>query len=198
MGKVKIDTQSGPTPLFGAYPTVLVGAIVDGQPDFTAVAWTGVAASFPPAITVALQPHRHSLKGIKQNIGFSVNIPSVNLVNETDYCGLNSGKNPDKAVDCGFKVFYGKNKNAPLIEQCPLNHALEVLQIVNLGSHELVIGRVVETFITAECLVDGKLDPDKITPFLFTGSGYYGLGEKIGQPFKCGWVVRPEGKRSPG
>jgi hypothetical protein len=38
MGKIKMEIKSGPSPLLGAYPTVIVGVNVDGRPDFTTVA----------------------------------------------------------------------------------------------------------------------------------------------------------------
>ena len=70
----------GPLPMLCPIPTVLVGAMVYGKPDFAAVAWTGVAASNPVSVTIALQPHRYSLKGIYQNRTFSINVPSIDLV----------------------------------------------------------------------------------------------------------------------
>ena len=172
----------------------MIGVNVDGKPDFTTVAWTGVAASVPPSITIALQHHRHSLKGVRQNMSFSVNIPSAELVKETDYCGLASGARVDKAADCGFSVFYGKLKNAPFIEQCPINHACEVIQILNLGSHELIVGRIVESHASEECLVKGRPDPAKVKPFLFAGFGYYGIGEHLGDAFRCGVGINPKAK----
>ena len=78
----------GPQTLLWPHPATLVGSHVDGKPDFVAVAWTGVAASAPPAVTIALQHRRYSLKGIYQNRTFSVNIPSREQVRETDYCGI--------------------------------------------------------------------------------------------------------------
>ena len=77
MAKIKLESKTGPLPILGFYPTILIGANVDDKPDFTTVAWTGVAASVPPSITIALQHHRHSLKGVRQNMSFSVNIPSA-------------------------------------------------------------------------------------------------------------------------
>ena len=113
MGKIKLkEAAAGPLPILGFYPTIMIGVNVDDKPDFTTVAWTGVAASVPPHITIALQHHRHSLKGVRQHKAFSVNIPSGDQVKETDYCGLASGATVDKATDCHFKVFYGKLKNA--------------------------------------------------------------------------------------
>ena len=194
MAKTKMELKSGRMPMLGHYPTIMIGVTFDGKPDFTTVAWTGVAASVPPAITIALQHHRHSLKGVRQNMAFSVNIPSAELVKETDYCGLASGARIDKAADCGFTVFYGASKNVPFIEECPINHACEVVQILNLGSHELIVGRIVESHISEECLTDGKPDMGKVNAIAFTGTGYYTIGERIGDAFRCGISVNPKAK----
>src|SRR5512139_1024723 len=194
MGKVKLEHKAGPLPILGVYPTIMIGVNVEGQPDFTTVAWTGVAASVPPSVTIALQHHRHSLKGVRQHMVFSVNVPSVSQVKETDYCGMASGKRIDKAGDCKFTVFFGKLPNAPLIEQCPINHACEVVQILNLGSHELIVGKIVESFVSEECLVDGRPDPSKVRPFVFSGPAYYAIGEYLGDAFRCGKEINPKAR----
>lgn len=189
MKKVKM----GAHPMLWPHPTVLVGADVDGKPDFAAVAWTGVAAGTPPAIAIALQHVRYSLKGIRQNLAFSVNIPSRELVKETDYCGLISGAKTDKVRDCNFKVFYGKTAGAPLIEQCPINIECEVLHIINLGSHALVIGKVVETHVSEDCLTDGQPDVAKVKPFAFIPAKYYAIGEAFADAFSVGREIRSKG-----
>ena len=193
MTKTTLGQQ--PMPLIWPHPTVLVGAITDGQADFAAVAWTGVAASNPAAVTIALQPHRHSLKGIYQNRTFSVNIPSVDLVKETDYCGMVSGRDTDKVKDCNFEVFYGNIKTAPLIEQCPINLECEAMHFLNLGSHILVVGKVVETHISEECLTDGKPDITKVKPFAFGPMKYHVIGEAFADAFKVGWEIKPKAKK---
>ena len=145
--------------------------------------------------------HHHSAaasaslpKGRPTAYGFSVNIPSADQVKETDYCGLASGARIDKAEDCGFTVFYGKLKNVPFIEQCPINHACEVVQILNLGSHELIVGRIVESHVSEDCLTDGRPDPAKVKPFLFAGFGYHAVGEYLGRAFHCGKEINPKAK----
>jgi flavin reductase (DIM6/NTAB) family NADH-FMN oxidoreductase RutF len=191
MTKINVELGKGPPAMLSASLTVMVGTLVDGGPDFVTVAAIGVAASNPPALSIALQPHRYSLKGIRQNMTFSVNVPSVDLVKETDYCGIASGSKTDKVKDCNFKVFYGKVKTAPLIEQCPINHACEVIQEINLGSHCFLIGRIVETHLTEECLTEGRLDATKIKPFFFGSRKYFSLGGFIAEPFKVGNEVKP-------
>lgn len=74
----------GPQTLVYPMPALLVGANVDGKPNFMVVAWGGIANGEPPMISVAIRHQRYTLKGIRQNMTFSVNIPSVDLVKETD------------------------------------------------------------------------------------------------------------------
>jgi flavin reductase (DIM6/NTAB) family NADH-FMN oxidoreductase RutF len=182
--------KMGPHPMLWPHPTTLVGADVDGKPDFAAVAWAGVAASTPPAVAIALQHPRYSLKGIRRNLSFSVNIPSRELVKETDYCGLISGKKTDKVADCNFKVFYGKTPGAPLIEQCPINLECQVRHILNMGSHALVIGEVVETHVSEDCLTEGEPDITKVKPFIFVPGKYHAIGDAFADAFSIGKEIK--------
>ncbi len=185
MKKVTLGAQT----LLYPMPAFLIGANVAGRANFMTAAWSGIANSNPPMVTVALQHHRHTLKGIKENGTFSINVPTENQVKETDYCGIVSGTKQDKAADCGFAVFYGLLKTAPLIEQCPLNLECKVVHILNLGSHALVVGQIEETHVSEGCTTGGLPDATKVRPIIY-GSGsekrYYGLGAPLAQAFSAG------------
>jgi flavin reductase (DIM6/NTAB) family NADH-FMN oxidoreductase RutF len=179
----------GPQTWLYPEPTVLVGANVSDKPNFAAVAWTGIVCGEPPMISVALRHIRHTLKGIRQNMTFSVNIPSADMAKETDYCGLISGAKTDKVRDCRFKIFYGSLKTAPLIQQCPVNLECEVQHILNLGSHALIIGKITETYISEDCLTREKPDIKKIRPIVYTprpAPRYHAVGEAIAKAFSIG------------
>ena len=189
MAKVKIEQKTSVYPM----PAFLIGANVDGKPNFMTAAWSGIGGSEPPVITVGIRHMRHTLKGIRQNMTFSVNVPSVDLVKETDYCGIDSGSKVDKVAACNFKVFYGSLKTAPLIEQCPVNLECTVMHLLDIGSHMLVVGRIEEVYASEDCLTDGKLDIDKIRPISFTAlpeHGYRLPGEKVGMAFNIGLELR--------
>ena len=184
----------GPQTLVYPMPAFLIGAGVGERPNFMTAAWSGIAASTPPMITVALQHHRYTLKAIRENGVFSVNVPSAELVRETDYCGLVSGTTKaDKVKDCNFTIFYGKLKNAPLIEQCPVNLECKVVHILTLGSHTLLIAQIEEVHVSEDCMTEGQPDPAKIDPLMYvTGANkaYFRIGEKIGPAFKIGLEIR--------
>jgi len=73
MKKVKL----GPETLLYPTPAVLVGAIVEGKPNFMTAAWCGIASSQPPALSVAIRPQRYTYIGIVENNSFSINVPSA-------------------------------------------------------------------------------------------------------------------------
>ncbi len=191
-------TRLGPTTLIYPMPATLVGAVVDGHPNFLAIAWCGVAASQPPMLSVSLQGRRYTMKGIREHGQFSVNIPSVDQVREADYCGIRSGATVDKVAVCGFDVFYGQLDRAPLIRQCPVNLECRVVHMLHLGSHWLVVGEVVETHVSEECLTDGHPDVDRIRPFIFVTrpqARYQAYGEVIAPAFRVGLEMeKPGGK----
>ncbi|MFC1911590.1 flavin reductase family protein [Chloroflexota bacterium] len=183
----------GQTQVLETIPTILVGVNVNGKPNFMTVAGTGIANGEPPMLAVPIRPNHYTHKGITQNFAFSVNIPSADLVKETDYCGIVSGYKVNKAKACKFNVFYGKLGNVPLIEQCPVNLECIVLHILRLDSHSLVVGRVEEAHVSEICLTNGQPDIDKIKPFVYTietGHPYQALGQVIGKAFHTGQELK--------
>ncbi len=182
MEKIKL----GPSTHLYPKPAVLVGAMVDDKPNFMAVAWCGVACNKPPSLAVAIAKPRYTLKGINEHGAFSVNIPSVELAQKVDYCGVHSGRKTDKSQI--FKVVYGELKAAPLVEECPLNFECRVLHSLELGSHFLVVGEVVETHIDGRCITDEKPDVGKIDPLIYASGSmeYHRLGEAVGKAFHIG------------
>ncbi len=181
--------QLGPETLVYPMPVFLVGANVGGKPNFMAVAWGGIVNGSPPMVSVSIVSQRYTFKGIRENMVFSVNIPSVDMVKEVDYCGIASGSRVDKVSVCGFRVFYGKLETAPLIEQCPVNLECRVVHIMDMGSNLLVVGRVEETHVSEDCLTDGKPDVTRIRPFAYVTSPaqqYQALGNIIADAFSVG------------
>ncbi|MDD3678024.1 MAG: flavin reductase family protein [Dehalococcoidales bacterium] len=179
----------GPSAFVFPEPVFLVGVNVDGKPNFMTAAWGGMACGAPQMLTVAIRHQRYTMKGIKPGGSFSVNIPSEQLVEEADLCGIISGANADKVAACGFDVFYGKLENAPLIRQCPVNLECKIVHMLNLGSHTLVIGSIEETHVTEDCLTEGVPDVEKIKPILYsrgTTAKYYGYGKPVGDAFNIG------------
>jgi flavin reductase (DIM6/NTAB) family NADH-FMN oxidoreductase RutF len=182
-GKIK-KIKMGARQLLNPKPVVLVGTVLDNKPNFITVSWTGLTSDDPPTMSVAIRKIRYSLKGMDNNKTFSVNIPSVDMVKETDYCGNYSGLDHDKVKECGFNIFYGTLSNAPLIEECPVNIECKVIRQIDINDHILFIGEIVETYISENCITKNIPNVKKINPLCFCtftteAMGYYEIGKFV-------------------
>jgi flavin reductase (DIM6/NTAB) family NADH-FMN oxidoreductase RutF len=178
-----VKQQLGDTNALYPLVTALVGATVDGRPDFATVAHVGIAHL--KGITLGMGRMHLTNEGIKANGTFSVNIPSEAMVEVTDHIGMVSGRKEDKAAL--FDVFYGKLETAPMIEQCSVTMECRLIEHVELPTHDLFVGEIVGTYADAEVLTNGVVDIAKVRPLLFDMASrkYWSLGEPVA---KC-WSV---------
>jgi len=168
-------------------PTVLVGAMVDGKPNFITIAHIGIVNHARPyLISISSAKAHYTNAGIREHKAFSVNIPSENLVAETDYVGLVSGKNTDKS-DL-FEIFHGELENAPMIRECSINMECRLYDIYDTATHDLFIGEIVETYADESVLTEGKIDLAKLKPLLFDMSSirYWSIGRMVADCWKVG------------
>lgn len=182
MEKVKMGAQT----LLYPTPAVLVGAMVNDKPNFMTAAWCGIAASSPPAISVALRRARYTLKGVEASGTFSINVPSARQAQIADYCGIHSGRLRDKSQL--FQVEFGNLKTAPLIAECPVSLECNVMHTLDLGSHVLFVGQIMESYVRQDCITDGKPDAGKIDPLIYSTATaeYHHLGEVVAKAFHVG------------
>jgi len=172
----------------------LVGAMVNGRPNFLAVAWVTRVNYQPPLLAAALGKTHHTNPGIHANRAFSVNIPGVDLMEQTDYCGMVSGKKADKAAL--FTVVPGAVTGAPLIEECRLCMECRLVQTVALPADELMIGEIVAAYADEDCLTDGQPDITKMDPFVLTmpDNAYWRIGAKAGNAWSAGKKIQGAGR----
>ena len=187
MSKIQIDRNAFIYPM----PMVLVGATVNGKPNFMAAAWVTRVNYDPPLIGVCVGASHHTHVGIEAHGQFSVNIPGSDLIQATDYCGLVSGKRVDKSA-C-FETFVGELEFAPMIKACPLTMACRVTQAVSLPSDTIFIGEIVAAYTEERYLSDGKPDVHKMQPFVLTmpDNNYWRIGEHAGKAWSIGKEFEP-------
>ena len=154
-------------------PVVLVGANVDGKPNFLPIAWVSIVESKPPMISISSHQNHHTNEGIKQNGTFSVNTPSEGMLEVTDYCGIKSGKKVDKSEI--FEVFYGELRNAPMIQASPLNLECKVVKTISTKDitgaeigHDIIIGEIMHAYADEYYIFNEKPDIKKLNPLLYS------------------------------
>jgi flavin reductase (DIM6/NTAB) family NADH-FMN oxidoreductase RutF len=118
----------------------------------------------------------------------------VDEIKQTDYCGSITGAKENKAEVCKFEVFYGKLKTAPMVEQYPVNLECKVVHMLNLGTHDLIIGRVDEVYAAEKYVAaDGKLDKSKLNLFILDPPNYMLPGNIIGKMMSLGKDLKSGG-----
>jgi len=187
MNKNKIKPRSYLFPM----PVALIGANVNGKPNFETLAYVGVIEYEPPMISISSYETHYTNVGIKENATFSVNTPSEGLVEVTDYCGIVSGKETDKSEV--FEVFYGELKTAPMISSSPLNLECKVIKTIRIADlmgiekgHEVFFGEVVAAYADEYYLTEDIPDLIKLKPILYSRNNYYKVGEHLADAFQIG------------
>ena len=177
----------GPVNALYPMPTTLVGATVNGKPNFLAVAHVGILNhGTPQYLSIGLAKVHYTNAGILENKTFSICLPSEPMMVKTDYCGIMTGKKTDKARL--FDLFYGELKTAPMIRQCPVNMELKLHQVLEMGVHEIFIGELVQTYADENVLKEGVIDVNAIKPLLFdmASKKYWSLGTTLGKCWNVG------------
>ncbi len=163
-------------------PVVLVTCVdSEGKPNIITLAWAGTVCSEPPTVGLGIRPSRYSHKLINESKEFVVNIPTVKIIKETDYCGVTSGKDVDKFAETKLTPEQADIVKAPLIRECPVNMECKLKDVIPLGAHDLFLGEIVQVHIDQNILdAKGNIDFTKADPFVYNVGEYWSIHKKIG------------------
>lgn len=182
MNKIKLNQNVFDFPM----PVTLLGTTIDSNPNFMALGWISRVNANPPLIGIGVGKHHITHECIIKNKTFSINYPTANMLKETDYCGIYSGKKVDKSKL--FTLFNGDLENAPMISECSLSFECKVINLVENPTNTFFIGEIINVFSEDKYFDNGKLSIKKMNPMLLTmpDNYYWSVGEKIGNAWKDG------------
>lgn len=168
----------------------VLGTHFEGRANFMALDWLTRVNYQPPMMGICVNRSHASNAAIRETGEFSINVPSEDMINLTDYTGLVSGKRVDKSGL--FEVFYGKLKSAPMISTCPISVECRVVQTIDLPTNTFFIGEIITIYSEERFLTDGKPDAKKVNPFLLTmpDNRYWSIGECVGKAWSAGNAIR--------
>lgn len=184
-----------PSTMLNPSPVVLVSCAEKGKTgkrDLVTVAWAGTVNSEPPMVSVSLRKERYSHGLIFASGEFVVNLVDEGLARATDFCGVRSGRDIDKAAELGLTLTEAEGlEAAPRVDGAPVSLACRVRQVLELGSHDMFIGEVVAVQVRKDLLDEkGALHLEKAGLIAYSHGLYHQLGKVTGF---FGWsVARPE------
>ncbi|MBN2080874.1 flavin reductase family protein [bacterium] len=166
-----------------------------GRANAMTASWTGVCCSVPPCLYFSARESRYTYECVSARRAFTVNIPSATQAAQTDFLGIASGRKVDKLARAGLTTVPGKHVDAPAIVEFPLTLECRLAQQLDLGSHTMFIGEILDVQCFEELLnADGKLDGAKIRAFTYcpADSTYYATGPALGGGYQLGRALLPE------
>lgn len=185
----KIDFGSKPFVI--PTPTLVIAAFDSSRKaNMMTACWGGVISHGPKAyIGVSVQPVRHTYHMIKERKAFSINVPSVKHLKETDYAGIYSGSGEDKFEYSGLTAVPGEKVDAPIIKEFPVNMECILFDSIDINKHTQFIGEVQNVKVDENCLnEEGVPILSEIAPIIYsTPEGkYYSTGKEIGKSYQVG------------
>ena len=173
----------------------IIGSKNADKVNFLTASFIAPISFEPVLIAMAIQKGHYSTQGLLEEKVFSINIPSVSMLETTDYIGIKSGKDVDKSNV--FKYFAGEVTGAPIIKDAPLAFECKVIDVITdkSNSHNIIIGEIVEGY-AEEAVLNDKKSPDitKLDPIILSGSNlkYYKISteQDLGGAFNVGLKLK--------
>lgn len=164
-------------------PAVMVSCAKPGQkPNIITVAWAGTICSDPVMLSISVRKERFSHEIISETGEFVVNLTTKDLCRAADFCGVRSGRDVDKFKEMKLTPLKSSRISAPGIAESPVNIECRVVEVKELGSHDMFIARV-EAVTADERFMDesGRFKLDDARLVAYSHGEYFELGEKIGK-----------------
>jgi flavin reductase (DIM6/NTAB) family NADH-FMN oxidoreductase RutF len=166
--KVKVEPRSMWLLMHPRHTVLVTSVDEDGKPNIITLAWSMVTSFTPPMVAISVAPARYSHDLIKNGGEFVVNVPTMEIVGKTLFCGRNSGKAFDKFAASGLTPLPSKHVSPPWIKECVAHLECRVVNEVSTGDHTIFVGEVLGAGVD-EGLFENGFDPDKIRPIFHMG-----------------------------
>lgn len=175
-------------------PAVMITVADDeGHDNIITVAWAGTVCSDPPMVSISVRKSRHSHAMLTKSRAFALNLVNEQLVRACDYCGCTTGAKVDKFEKCRLTREKARLISAPLIAEAPVSLECVVTQVLELGSHDLFLAKVVAVKAD-ERFMDEKnvFHLEKAGLIAYSHGKYHALGDILGT---FGYSVRKKRRR---
>jgi len=127
-------------------PVVMLTTILDGRPNIMTMSWHMMVEFEPPQISCIVSNRNYSFQNLRKTKECVINIPTVELIEETVRCGNISGRRIDKFKRLNLTPAKAKYVNAPLIEECYANLECRVVDTTLVNKYNLFILEVVKAW----------------------------------------------------
>ncbi len=174
--------------LFPMPVTIIAAYDKNGKVCAMNAAWSMICAE--DKIALFIDSDHRTTKNIMETKAFTVSIADVENIEAADFFGIATGnKMDDKFERTGYHAEKSAFVNAPVIIEFPVTLECELAEEINTENMHAVVGKIVNVSADEKVVGDkDKILPEKVNALIFDQyrSGYYAVGEKVGQAWNAG------------
>lgn len=179
----------GVKPYLFPMPVLMIATYCDdGSVDVMNMAWGGICDE--NMVTLNISESHKTSQNIKNRMAFTLSIADIDHIEAADFFGIATGnKMNDKFERSGLHAEKSSRVDAPVITDFPITLECKVKELQHSDSGFRVVGEIINVLADEKVLDEkGRVDPTKLNAFVFDQfqSGYYAIGEKVGQAWKTG------------
>jgi flavin reductase (DIM6/NTAB) family NADH-FMN oxidoreductase RutF len=147
------------------------------------LAWAMPTSADPPLVALSVRPERYSHTLIEETKEFVVNIPTMDILKETLFCGRVSGSKHDKFKETGLTPMPAKRVKTPIIKECVAHLECKLHSQFTTGDHTVFVGKIIEAYADKNAFSEGKYDLKKTKMvFHLGGDEFATLKPKVSKP----------------
>ncbi len=180
--KIKVNISSAYRLLHPMH-TVLLSCIGKAnKPNATTLAWAMPTSINPPLVAISVGPTRHSHSLIEESGQFTINIPTLEILQAVYACGSLTGRSFDKFKKANLTAIPGKSVKAPAIVECVAHLECEVVSKFVTGDHTVFVGKILEAYADAGVFAESYDLKKARLLFHLGGNNFAVLDPKIYKP----------------
>jgi flavin reductase (DIM6/NTAB) family NADH-FMN oxidoreductase RutF len=166
------------------YPTpagLITSVDAAGRPNILTLGEVfNISISRPVILGIAIRKERYSHQLISETQEYVVNLPTREIAEKVWYCGSVSGRTVDKFAESGLTPLPAQRVRPPLIAECPVNLECKLLEVQEIGDHDLFLGEVLVQHVDEDVLDEaGRIVVGKLRGFAFVSGEFWTLGERM-------------------
>jgi len=153
-----------------------------GKPNIITLAWAMPTSINPPLVAISISPERYSHRLIEETKEFVINIPTMDMLDATFFCGRKSGREHDKFKETGLTSAPAQKVKPPIIRECIAHLECTLHSQHTTGDHTIFIGQIIAAYANKTAYDNGyKLENAKMI-YHIGGDKFATLNPKIYEP----------------
>lgn len=165
-------------------PIALITSLqVNGKINMAPFSWFNIVSGSPPLLSVSIRYDDDKQKDTSRNIlrekEFVVHIISHDFLEKADRTSISLGANESELDYAHFEPIKSSLIKTPGVKEAKIRMECQYINHLNLGSSDLIIGKVVSFHIDDRIYLDGKISFEELKPVARLSGKRYGLINEI-------------------